>query len=48
VSATALEARWLTDRLNECRAGRQIVILDSCFSGAFIGAKGTGVTSLEN
>jgi hypothetical protein len=48
VSATALEARWLTDRLNECRAGSQIVILDSCFSGAFIGTKGTGVTSLEN
>jgi hypothetical protein len=47
VSATALEARWLTDRLNECRARCQIVILDCCFSGAFIGAKGAGVTGLE-
>ena len=47
IPATALEARWLTDRLNECRARRQVVILDSCFSGAFIGAKGDGGTGLE-
>ena len=48
IQATALEARWLTDRLNECRARRQIVILDSCFSGAFIGTKGDGYSSLRD
>jgi len=47
IPATALEARWLTDRLNECRARRQVVILDSCFSGAFIGSKGDGGSGLE-
>ena len=31
IPATALEARWLTDRLDECRARRQVVILDSMF-----------------
>jgi hypothetical protein len=44
---TALEARWLTFRLNECRARRQVVILDSCFSGTFIGSKGTGESALR-
>lgn len=47
IPATAVEARWLTDRLNECRARRQVIILDSCFSGAFIGAKGNTGTGLE-
>ena len=47
IPATALEARWLTDRLDECRARRQVVILDTCFSGAFIGSKGDGGTGLE-
>jgi uncharacterized caspase-like protein len=47
IPATAVEARWLTDRLDECRARRQVVILDSCFSGAFIGAKGSGGTGLR-
>jgi hypothetical protein len=48
IPATALEARWLTDRLDECRARRQVVILDSCFSGAFIGAKGDGRSGLQD
>jgi hypothetical protein len=48
IPATALEARWLTDRLDECRARRQVVILDSCFSGAFFRTnKGNGGTGLE-
>jgi uncharacterized caspase-like protein len=48
IPATALEARWLTDRLDECRARRQVVIVDSCFSGAFIGAKGDGRSGLQD
>ena len=47
IPATALEARWLTDRLDECRARRQVVILDSCFSGAFIGAKTDAYSALR-
>ncbi|GIF71395.1 caspase family protein [Asanoa siamensis] len=35
VSATGVGATWLFERLDECRATRQIVILDCCFSGAF-------------
>jgi uncharacterized caspase-like protein len=37
LAATGIEARWLLDQLDECRARRQIVILDCCFSGAFAG-----------
>jgi hypothetical protein len=41
LSATALESAWLLDRLDECRARRQVLILDCCFSGAFArGGKG--------
>ncbi len=35
LASTAIEAAWLLDRLDECRAGRQVLILDCCFSGAF-------------
>lgn len=41
LSATGIEAHWLLDQLEECRARRQVVVLDCCFSGAFArGAKG--------
>ena len=40
--ATAVDSAWLQDRLEECRARRQVVIVDSCFSGAFGKAKGAG------
>jgi Caspase domain len=41
LAATGVEARWLLDQLEDCRARRQVVILDCCFSGAFAqGAKG--------
>ncbi|MEV7566118.1 caspase, EACC1-associated type [Streptomyces tanashiensis] len=41
LAATGLEARWLLDQLEDCRARRQVVLLDCCFSGAFAhGAKG--------
>jgi hypothetical protein len=35
LAATGVEAQWLLDQLDECRARRQVVILDYCFSGAF-------------
>jgi len=47
IPSTAVAAQWLTARLDECRARRQVVILDSCFSGAFFGAKGDGGTGLR-
>jgi energy-coupling factor transporter ATP-binding protein EcfA2 len=41
LAATGVESAWLLDRLEECRAASQVVILDCCFSGAFDrGAKG--------
>ena len=41
LKATAVDSRSLADQLEECRARRQITILDCCFSGAFArGAKG--------
>ena len=43
LAATGIEARWLLDQLEECRARRQVIILDCCFSGAFAaGSKGEG------
>ncbi|MBG0825925.1 hypothetical protein HS048_35210 [Planomonospora sp. ID91781] len=35
LAATGLEAAWLLDLLEHCRARRQVLILDACFSGAF-------------
>lgn len=40
LASTAVEARWLKDRMEECRARRQILILDCCHSGAFANTKG--------
>ncbi|CCH33111.1 caspase family protein [Actinosynnema sp. NPDC047251] len=43
LASTAVESRWLLERLDDCRAGRQVLILDCCFSGAFErGAKAGG------
>jgi Caspase domain len=47
VAATGIEARWLIDCLDECRARRQVVILDCCFSGAFAMAKGVEDVGLD-
>lgn len=42
LAATGVEAQWLLDQLEECRARRQVLILDCCFSGAFAArAKGS-------
>jgi Caspase domain len=42
LAATGVEAAWLSDRLEECRATCQVVILDCCNSGAFGHAGGKG------
>jgi hypothetical protein len=48
LGATGLEAAWLMDQLEDCRARSQVVILDCCFSGAFAaGAKGEDDIGLE-
>ena len=47
-AATAVAAAWLNERLEDCRARSQIVILDCCHSGAFAaGAKGPADLALE-
>jgi uncharacterized caspase-like protein/biotin carboxyl carrier protein len=47
LKATAIEARWLIDCLDECQARRQVVIFDCCFSGAFTNTKGPSDVKLE-
>jgi WD40 repeat protein len=48
LGATGVEAAWVLDQLEHCRARRQILILDSCFSGAFAhGAKGEADLGLQ-
>jgi hypothetical protein len=47
-AATAVAAQWLNERLDDCRARRQIIILDCCHSGAFArGAKGDSELDLK-
>ena len=42
LAATGVEAQWLLEALEDCRARRQVLMLDCCFSGAFAaGAKGS-------
>lgn len=47
LSYTAVEASWLRDRLEECDAGRRILILDCCHSGSFPGIKAATDLDLE-
>jgi hypothetical protein len=49
LGSTGVEAAWVLDQLEQCRARRQILILDSCFSGAFAhGAKGDADLGLQD
>jgi hypothetical protein len=49
LQSTGVEAAWILDLLEHCRARRQILILDSCFSGAFAhGAKGDTDVRLQD
>ncbi len=48
LAVTAMAAVWLNDRLEECRASRQVLILDCCHSGAFArGSKGDTELALQ-
>jgi hypothetical protein len=49
LEATAVESQWLLDRLDECPARSQILVLDCCFSGAFAArTKGPDQSDLED
>ena len=49
LGSTGVEADWVLDQLEHCRARRQVLILDSCFSGAFAhGAKGEADLGLHD
>ena len=49
LGSTGVEAAWILDQLEHCRARRQVLILDSCFSGAFAhGAKGEADLDLRD
>ena len=48
LAATAVPSAWLNEQLEDCRARRQILVLDCCHSGAFAkGAKGEGGLALR-
>jgi uridine phosphorylase len=48
LSSTGIPSAWLLDQLEDCRARRQVLILDCCFSGAFAhGSKGDADLDLE-
>lgn len=48
LASTGIESHWLLERLDECKARQQVLILDCCFSGAFAnGAKGEGDLDLK-
>jgi uncharacterized caspase-like protein len=49
LGSTGVESAWVLDQLEHCRARRQVLILDSCFSGAFAhGAKGQADLGLRD
>jgi hypothetical protein len=43
-----LESSWLLKVLEDCRARRQVVILDCCFAGSFANVKGCSDIDLEH
>jgi len=49
LGSTGVESAWVLDQLEHCRARSQVLILDSCFSGAFAyGAKGEADVGLRD
>jgi hypothetical protein len=46
--ASAVQAAYILDELDRCKARRQILILDCCFSGGFAGEKGGADLDLES
>jgi len=47
LSSTGVESAWLLEQLEHCRARRQVLILDCCFSGSFAHTKGDTEVDLE-
>jgi class 3 adenylate cyclase len=48
LASTGIPSAWLLDQLDDCRARRQVLILDCCFSGSFAhGSKGRIDLDLE-
>jgi class 3 adenylate cyclase len=48
LASTGIPSVWLLDQLDDCRARRQVLILDCCFSGSFAhGSKGDADLDLE-
>jgi uncharacterized caspase-like protein len=47
LSSTGVESGWLLEQLEQCRARRQVLILDCCFSGSFAQTKGDMEVDLE-
>ncbi len=47
LGSTGVEAPWVLDQIEHCRARSQILILDSCFSGAFGRTKGDADVVLD-
>jgi hypothetical protein len=48
LASTGIASAWLLEQLEECRARRQVLVLDCCFSGAFAhGSKGDTDLDLE-
>lgn len=47
LSSTGVESAWLLDQLEQCRARRQVLILDCCFSGSFAHTNGDPEVDLE-
>lgn len=45
LAATAVEARYFHERMRDCQAARQVVFVDTCYSGAF--AEGGGFKSVD-
>lgn len=49
LGSTGVESAWILDQLEHCRARKQVLILDSCFSGAFAhGTKGDSDLDLKD
>jgi phosphoribosyl 1,2-cyclic phosphodiesterase len=49
--STAVEAEWVNHAMNECRARRQVLVLDCCHAGAFargLRAKAAGRVNIED
>jgi hypothetical protein len=49
LASTGVDSSWVHDLMEQCRARRQVLILDCCFSGAFArGAKGAAALGLDH